>query len=46
MKNHINFIIAIGFLLPQFLGLAIGLLQFMQPKPNSISIGFIKSFID
>ena len=45
MKNVINFFVAIGFLLPQFLGLAVGLLQLLQPKPHTTNTGFIRSFI-
>ena len=45
VKNLIDFFIAIGLLLPQFLGLTIGLLQFLQPKPHTTYTGFIGSFI-
>ena len=41
MKNVIDFFIAVGFLLPQFLGLAVGLPQFLQPKPHTTNTGFI-----
>ena len=46
MKNLINFFIAVGFLLPELLGLVVGLLQLLQPKPHTINIGFIRSLID
>ena len=45
VKNLINFFIAVGFLLPQFLGLTIGLLQLLQPESYITNTGFIKSFI-
>ena len=45
MKNLINFFIAVGILLPQFLILAISLLQFLQFEPYIINIGFIRFFI-
>ena len=45
VKNLIDFFIAIGFLLPQFLELAIGLLQFLQSEPHTINTGFIRSLI-
>ena len=45
MKNLINFFIAVGLLLPQFLGLAVGLLQLLQSKPYTTNTGFIKSLI-
>ena len=43
VKNLINFFIAIGFLLFQFLGLAVGLLQLLQREPYITNTGFIKS---
>ena len=45
VKNIIDFFIAIGFLLPQFLGLAVGLLQLLQPEPYTTNTGFIRSLI-
>ena len=45
VKNIIDFFIAVGFLLPQFLGLAVGLLQLLQPEPHTTNTGFIKLFI-
>ena len=45
VKNLINFFIAVDFLLPQFLGLAVGFLQLLQPKPYITNIGFIRSLI-
>ena len=45
MKNIIDFFIAVGFLFPQFLGFAIGLLQLLQPRPYTTNTSFIKSFI-
>ena len=45
VKNLIDFFIAIGFLLPQFLGLAVGLLQLLQPKLYTINTGFIRLLI-
>ena len=45
VKNLINFIIAVGFLLPQFLSLAISLLQLLQRKFHSNNTGFITSLI-
>ena len=46
VKNLINFFIAIGFLLPQFLGFAVGFLQILQSEPYITNTGFISSFID
>ena len=45
VKNFINIFIAIGLLLSQFLGFAVGLLQLLQPEPHITNIGFIKLFI-
>ena len=45
MKNLINFFIAVGFLLPQFLGLTVGLLQLLQPELPTTNVGFIRFFI-
>ena len=45
VKNFMNFFIAIGLLLSQFLGLAVGLLQLLQPEPHITNIGFIRSLI-
>ena len=45
VKNIINFFIAVGLLLSQFFGLAIGLLQFLQPKPHTTNTGFIRLLI-
>ena len=45
MKNLINFFIAIGLLLPQFLGFAIGLLQLLQLKAHTTNTGFISFLI-
>ena len=43
VKNLIDFLIAISFLLPQFLDLAVGLLQLLQPEPHTTNTGFIRS---
>ena len=45
VKNIIDFFIAKGFLLSQFLGLAIRLLQLLQPELHTTNTGFIKSLI-
>ena len=45
VKNVINFFIAISLLLPQFLGLAINLLQLLQLELHITNIGFIKLLI-
>ena len=45
MKNIIDLFIAIGFLLPQYLGFAVGSLQLFQPEPHTNNTGFIKSLI-
>ena len=42
MKNVIDFFVAVDLLLPQFLGLAVGLLQFLQPKLHITNTGFIR----
>ena len=45
MKDLIDFFITVGLLLPQFLGLAIGLLQLFQLEPHTTNTGFIRSLI-
>ena len=45
VKNLINFFMAIGLLLPQFLGLAVGILQLLQYEPHTLNTGFIRSLI-
>ena len=45
MKNLIDFFITVGLLLPQFLGLAVGLLQLLQPEPYTTNTGFVRSLI-
>ena len=45
VKNLIDFFITVGFLLPQFLGLEVGLLQLLQPEPHTTNTGFVKSLI-
>ena len=45
VKNLINFYIAVSLLLPQFLDLAISLLQLLQPKPHTTNTGSIRSLI-
>ena len=45
MKNVINFFIAVGLLLPQFLSLAVGFLQLLQPKLYITNTGFIRLLI-
>ena len=45
VKNLIKFFIAIGFLLSQFLGFAVGLLQLMRRKPYTTNTGCIRSLI-
>ena len=45
VKNIIDFFIAVGLLFPQFLGLAVVLLQLLQPEPHTINTGFIRSLI-
>ena len=46
VKNLIDFFIIVGVLLPQFLGLEVGLLQLLQPEPHTINTGFVRSFND
>ena len=46
MKNIIDFFVAVGPFLFQFLGLAVGLLQLLQSAPFTTNTGFIKSLID
>ena len=45
VKNLIDFFIAIGFLISQFLGLAAGLLQLLQPGSHTTNTDFIRSLI-
>ena len=45
VKNLINFFIAVGLLLSQFLSLAVGVLQLLQSEPHTTNIGFIKLLI-
>ena len=45
VKNLIDFFITVGLLLPQFLGLAVGLLQLLQSEPNITNTGFVRSLI-
>ena len=45
VKNLIDFFIAVGFLLPQSLCLAIGHLQLLQPEFHITNIGFIRFLI-
>ena len=45
VKNLINFFINDGLLLPQLLGLAVGLLQLLQPEPHTTNTGFIRLLI-
>ena len=45
VKNLIDFFITIGVLLPQFLGLVVGLLQLLQPELYITNTGFVKSLI-
>ena len=45
VKNLIDFLIALDLLLPQFLCVAVGLLQLLQPEPHIINTGFIRSLI-
>ena len=45
VKTLIDFFLAISFLLPQFLGLTVDLLELLQPKPDTINTGFIRFFI-
>ena len=45
VKNLIDFLITVGLLLPQFLGLVVSLLQVLQPESHTINIGFIRLII-
>ena len=45
VKNLIDFFIAVGLLSPQFLGLAVGLLELLQFKLYTTNTGFIKLLI-
>ena len=45
MKNLINFFITVDFLLPQFLSLAVDLLQLLEPEPHTTNTGFIRLLI-
>ena len=45
VKNLIDFFISVSLLLPQFLGLAVGFLQLLQPEPYITNTGFIKLLI-
>ena len=45
MKNLIDFFIAVKLLLPQPLTFTISLLEFLQPEPHIINIGFIRFLI-
>ena len=45
VKNLIVFFIAVGLLLPQFLGLTIGLLQLVQLESYTTYTSVIRSFI-
>ena len=45
MKNLIDFFITVGLLLPQFLGLAVDLLQLLQPEPHTTNTGFLRLLI-
>ena len=45
MKCPIDFFVAFSALLPQFLSLGIGLLQFLQPEPYATNADQIKSLI-
>ena len=45
VKNLIDFFIIVGFLLPQFLGLEVGLLQLLQPEPHTTNTGFVRTLI-
>ena len=45
VKNVINFFVAIGLLLSQFLGLAVGLLQLLQPEPHTTNTSFLSLLI-
>ena len=39
MKHPIDIFVALSALLPQFLSLGIGLLQFLQPEPPATNAG-------
>ena len=45
VKNLIDFFITVGFLLSQFLGFPVSLLQLLQSEPHTTNTGFIRSFI-
>ena len=45
VKNLIDFFVTFGFLLPQFLGIAVGLVQLLQLEPHITNTGFIKLLI-
>ena len=45
VKNLIDFFITVGLLLPQSLGLEVGLLQFLQPESHTTNIGFVRLLI-
>ena len=45
VKNIIDFFIAVGLLLPQFLSLKLGLLQHLQPEPHTTNTGFVRLLI-
>ena len=45
VKNIIDFFIVVGLLFPQFLGLAVNLLQLLQPEPHTTNTGFIRLLI-
>ena len=45
VKNIIDFFIAVGLLLPQFLSFAVSLLQLLQPEPHTTNTGFIRLLI-
>ena len=45
VKNLIDFFIIVGLLLFQFLGFVVDFMQFLQPKPHTTNISFIRSFI-
>ena len=45
VKNLIDFFITVGFLLPQFLGFKVSLMQLLQLEPHTTNTGFVKSLI-
>ena len=45
VKNVINIFVAVGFLLHQFLSLAVSLLQLLRPEPYTNNTGFIRLLI-